>query len=126
MAGRTGVLTVTVIEAVDLPATTTQPNGRVLTSLNPYCAISVDGNYVGQTDFVVDTHSPRWDQTTEEALIQNAASVDIAIFHAANPPPDVFVCNVTLSLEDLIRTDEVQQVNGGACDEPTARDMNDF
>ena len=106
--GFTGTLSVNVIEAVDLPPSTQLSGGKQLTCIHPYCAISVDGNYVGQTDHIRDTHSPQWNQTTEESFVQNAMVVDVSIFHHATPPPDVFICNATVSLDDLLRGGDVE------------------
>ena len=110
MASFTGTLTVTVIEASDLPQDTAVPGGRTLASIDPYCAISVDGNYVGQTDHIRNTFSPQWNQATDEAFVHSASLVDVSVFHHASPPPDVFICNATIGLDQLLRSPDPIEV----------------
>ena len=100
-----GAVKLKVCEATDLRPTefaTRHQMGLNKTSaaIDPYIAIDVDETHVARTTTKQRTVKPVWNEdfTTE---VHNGQAIGLTVFHSATIPPDEFVANCTVALEDL-------------------------
>lgn len=104
-----GSLDLTVVEATDLRptdcATRTQVGlglTRIQRSIDPYVAVGIDDRRVVRTTARSRSCNPVWNESfTME--VRNGLSIELAVFHDAALPPDEFVANRVLPLEELVK-----------------------
>jgi novel protein kinase C epsilon type len=70
-------------------------------AIDPYISIDVDEIHVARTTTKQRTFKPVWNEdfTTE---VHNGQMIGLTVFHSATIPPDEFVANCTVALEDLL------------------------
>ncbi|XP_065183412.1 protein kinase C-like [Sycon ciliatum] len=104
----TGVLKISALEASDLPEKIPLPGGIVLTTIDPFLVVAVDENPFGETKARTRTFAPLWREDME-SFVQDATKVEFTVFHKKTVPPDAFVANTVVDLEELLAapTDDV-------------------
>ena len=100
----TGRMFLTAVEAAGLPERVPMPGGLVLTSVDPYLEISVDGYAIGATSHNVKTFDPKWKEVIE-SCVRDAETMEFTIYHKSTVPPDKFVANGKVSMEELIKVE---------------------
>ena len=102
MVGFTGSMKLTVLEATDLkPAILAQRRVGVKSSIDPYLSVHVDEVLIAQTTSKAKTSTPIWNEEFESD-IENGQTLGITVFHNSIIPPDPFVANSSVSLEEII------------------------
>ncbi|OXA59697.1 Protein kinase C-like 1B [Folsomia candida] len=100
-----GNLKLRIIEAVELKPTAFQ--GRLSTtfseniSIDPYVSIDLDEVTIHRTTPRVKTYNPKWDESFV-TMATNLSSIGLTVFHDAAIPPDDFIANSTILIEDLL------------------------
>lgn len=102
MPGFTGTLKLTIIEAIELKPTeySTRHGNVVSKSLDPYVSIDVDDIHIDRTSTKQKNFHPIWNENfcTE---VHNAQSLLLTVFHDAAIPPDDFVANCSIIIDDI-------------------------
>lgn len=101
MVGFTGALKLKILEATDLKPTNLGHYGTKLTVIDPYLSVNVDDILVAQTASKAKTPCPVWNEEFETD-IENGQNLGITVFHNSIVPPDPFVANITVAIEDII------------------------
>lgn len=97
----TGSVKLKVLEATDLkPAILAQ---RRVKSIDPYVSVHVDDVLLAQTTSKPKTSTPIWNEEFESD-IENGETLGITVFHNAIMPPDPFVANSSVPLEEIINS----------------------
>lgn len=97
----TGSVKLTVLEAIDLkPAMLAQ---RRVKSIDPYVSVHVDDVHIAQTSSKPKTSTPIWNEEFESE-IENGETLGITVFHNAIMPPDPFLANSSVPLEEIIKS----------------------
>lgn len=97
----TGSVRLKVLEATDLkPAILAQ---RRVKSIDPYVSVHVDDVPIAQTSSKPKTSTPIWNEEFESD-IENGETLGITVFHNAIMPPDPFVANSSVPLEEIINS----------------------
>lgn len=68
--------------------------------MDPYVTIDVDDTHLAQSTTKPKTLDPVWNEYFEHGVI-DAKTLTLTVFHDAAIPPDVFVANCNIPLEDL-------------------------
>ena len=96
-----GSVRLKVLEATDLkPAILAQ---RRVKSIDPYVSVHVDDVPIAQTSSKPKTSTPIWNEEFESD-IENGETLGITVFHNAIMPPDPFVANSSVPLEEIINS----------------------
>uniref|UniRef100_UPI00358E7214 protein kinase C epsilon type-like isoform X1 n=1 Tax=Myxine glutinosa TaxID=7769 RepID=UPI00358E7214 len=74
--------------------------------LDPYVALNVDENRVGQTQTRQRTNAPRWDEEFASE-VTGARRIELAVFHDTPIGYDDFVANCTIPFEELLHNDSL-------------------
>lgn len=98
-----GTVKLKVIEAVDLRPTdfaTRHSIGGNTYLVDPYISLDIDDTPFAKTTTKLKTQKPQWDEdfSTE---IHNGQNLNFTVFHDAAIPPDEFVANCTIELQDV-------------------------
>ena len=105
-----GRLKITVIGAVDLRTTNfmtrLQFDSSSSISLDPYVAVDVDEVAIERTSTKSKTKEPTWNETFTTDLLRNAKEIGFTVFHDATMPPDDFIANCKIGLQDLIAKED--------------------
>lgn len=99
----TGTMKLKIYEAVDLRPTefaTRHQVNRNLQLIDPYISVDVDEVQYTRTTTKAKTFKPSWNEEFTVEIL-NGQSVGLTVFHDAAIPPDEFVANCTIALEDL-------------------------
>ena len=97
----TGSVKLKVLEARDLkPAMLAQ---RRVKSIDPYVSVHVDDVHIAQTSPKPKTSTPIWNEEFESE-IENGETLGITVFHNAIMPPDPFLANSSVPLEEIINS----------------------
>ena len=97
----TGSVKLKVVEATGLkPAILAQ---RRVKYIDPYVCIHVDDVPIAQTTSKQKTSAPVWNEEFESE-IENGETLGITVFHNAIMPPDPFVANSSVPLEEIINS----------------------
>lgn len=83
-----------------MPQKTPLPGGLFLTSIDPLLVVAVDQFPFGRTTHKPKTFSPVWREEMT-SFVQDAQHVEFTIFHKATVPPDRFIANVKVGLDEL-------------------------
>ena len=97
----TGYMSLSILEAKDLPQKIPLPGGLVLTSIDPYLVVAVDKAPFGETKPKPKTFAPVWREDME-SFVLNAAALEFTIFHKKTVPPDAFVANTVIDIEEIM------------------------
>lgn len=106
MVGFTGSMKLRVVEANGLkpPATTSLAYwGMKSTAIDPYVLLNVDDVPIAQTTSKPRTFDPVWNEDFESE-VENGQVLGITVWHNSLMPPDPFVANSTVSLEEIINS----------------------
>ncbi|RZB77527.1 C2 domain containing protein [Asbolus verrucosus] len=68
--------------------------------MDPYVTIDVDDTHLAQSTTRQKTLDPVWNEYFEHGVV-DAKTLTLTVFHDAAIPPDVFVANCSIPLEDL-------------------------
>lgn len=97
----TGSVKLKVLEATDLkPPSLAQ---RRVKSIDPYISVLVDDVPIAQTTSKQKTSTPIWNEEFETD-IESGEKLGITVFHNALMPPDPFVANSKVPLEEIINS----------------------
>ncbi|ELU08618.1 hypothetical protein CAPTEDRAFT_99905 [Capitella teleta] len=107
-----GSMKLKIYEAVDLRPTdfaTRHQVNRNLQLIDPYISVDIDEVPYARSTTKQKTFKPSWNEefTVE---IHNGQSVGLTVFHDAAIPPDEFVANCTIALEDLVGKKEPSDI----------------
>ncbi|XP_053201503.1 calcium-independent protein kinase C-like [Panonychus citri] len=112
MPGFTGTLKLTIIEAIELKPTeySTRHGNVVSKSLDPYVSIDVDDIHIDRTSTKQKNFHPIWNENfcTE---VHNAQSLLLTVFHDAAIPPDDFVANCSIIIDDILNDGRNKDTN---------------
>lgn len=98
-----GSLKLAVIEARDLRPTdfaTRHQMNKNITQIDPYISIDIDDVPIARTTSKSKTNRPVWNEHFQTE-VHNGQIIGITVFHDAAIPPDEFVANVFLPLEEF-------------------------
>ncbi|CAH0551266.1 unnamed protein product [Brassicogethes aeneus] len=104
----TGTLRIKICEATGLRPTDFSRRhtfGKGDELLDPYVTVDVDDTHLARTDSKPKTFDPLWNEFFE-LQAQNAKILTLTVFHDAAIPPDVFVANCSIPMEDLLNRDK--------------------
>ncbi|KOB68195.1 Protein kinase C, partial [Operophtera brumata] len=73
--------------------------------IDPYVAIDADEHHLDRSTTKPKTFDPVWNETFIHE-VHNVTSLGITVFHDAAIPPDDFVANCTIPLDDLMHRDK--------------------
>ena len=105
-----GTIRMRVCEAVDLKPTdfstrhsvSSKDSKKGVTVIDPYIIITVDDQHIGRTTTKQKTVKPSWNEDFD-SKVQNGESVLLTVYHNSIIPPDDFVANCTVPIEDLLQ-----------------------
>ncbi len=105
-----GTIRMRVCEAVDLKPTdfstrhsvSSKDSKKGVTVIDPYIIITVDDQHVGRTTTKQKTVKPSWNEDFD-SKVQNGENVLLTVYHSSIIPPDDFVANCTVPIEDLLQ-----------------------
>lgn len=102
----TGMVNMTILEAKNLK-TVTLPGGFQLSSkdMDPYCVVDFDDFYFGRTTHKNKTSCPVWNESFEEP-VEDAARLQVTVFHQSTIPPDPFIAHLQVEVVDLINSND--------------------
>lgn len=119
----TGTVRVKICEAQGLQPTDCSKRhafGKEDQLLDPYVTIDVDDCHVAQTTTKQKTNDPVWNEFFEKA-VENAKTVTLTVFHDAAIPPDEFVANCSIPIEDLVNRESSEENDFWVNLEPNGR-----
>lgn len=76
-----------------------------MTTIDPYLVVAVDKSPFGETKPKPKTFSPIWREDME-SFVMEAVSLEFTIFHSKTVPPDAFVANTIIDIEEILLTGE--------------------
>ncbi|XP_044266053.1 protein kinase C-like [Tribolium madens] len=79
--------------------------GKSDDQMDPYVTIDVDDTHLAQTTTKSKTLDPVWNESFEDDVV-DAKTLTLTVFHDAAIPPNVFVANCSIPLEDLLQDHE--------------------
>lgn len=107
----TGIVKIKLCEACGLRPTDFQKRHNVTfgkvddqPSIDPYVTIDVDEQHLDRSTTKQKTFNPVWNESFVHEIL-NASHLELTVFHDAAIPPDDFVANCTISLEELLQKD---------------------
>jgi len=74
---------------------------KILQTIDPYVAVDIDDSPVAKTQTRPKTSSPTWSEEFE-VEVHNGQQIGFTVFHDAVIPPDVFVANCGVAIEDIM------------------------
>ncbi|CAI9740941.1 calcium-independent protein kinase C-like [Octopus vulgaris] len=97
-----GSLKLMVLEAKDLRPTdfATRHQMNKLTQIDPYISIDIDDVLIARTQSKSKTNRPVWNENFQTE-VHNGQIIGLTVFHDAAIPPDEFVANCFLPLEEF-------------------------
>jgi novel protein kinase C epsilon type len=98
----TGVIKVKIVEAQELrPTDYSTRHATVTKTLDPYVSVDIDENHVYRSSTKSKTFKPSWNETLTQT-VTDAENLTFTVFHDASIPPDDFIANCNVTLEDLL------------------------
>ena len=106
MVGFTGSIKLKICEAVDLKPTDfatrhSMGSAKSVQLIDPYISVDLDDKPTTRTTTKVKTFKPIWNEDFT-VDIHDGTTVGLTVFHDAAIPPDDFVANCTLALDELV------------------------
>lgn len=99
-----GTLKLQIIEAINLRPTdfATRHSIGANYSLDPYISLDIDDTHFAKTSTKLKTQKPHWgeDFSTE---VHNGQNLNLTVFHDAAIPPDEFIANCIIELQELVK-----------------------
>lgn len=101
----TGTIRVKICEASGLRPTDFQTRHKLSKPddqpIDPYISIDIDDNHLDRSTTKPKTFDPIWNEYFVHDVV-NASTLCFTVFHDAAIPPDDFVANCNISIEDLM------------------------
>ena len=73
---------------------------KMLQTIDPYVTVDIDDTAVAKTQTRTKTSSPSWSEEFS-IKVHNGQQLGFTVFHDAVLPPDVFVADCKLAIEDI-------------------------
>ena len=101
--GFSGLMKLWLVEAQDLRPTDYSTRHATVSgrTLDPYVSVDVDENHIYRSQTKSKTFRPQWNESFSYNLL-DAENLTITVFHDASIPPDDFIANCNISIEDLL------------------------